>query len=186
MDAARACAHPNKAHIFGDVVRHESETLVCNGEVALRITRGHWDIAELPEASPEFLARFFEIPWDHWPPITIGKWRALDDERGRLGFGGRYVRTGECHLARIESLRLIARLPRCDVWPLTREDDPLPFRFTGGIGLVGCSRLRPKDDTSRGVVAIMQPRYHYDGTPVAPSARIDLGLPGWPPPPPAE
>ena len=182
-DAVRLFASGDQDAVFGMVVSHDGEVLACNGEVALRVTRGHFQDVDFPPATPEFLERFEAIPWLPWPAADGGHWRALDDERGRIAAARPgWVLTGPCHVCRLESIRLLARLPRCDVWPATCEGEALPFRFNGGRGLVGFSRAKPLKIP----LAILQTSRNFDGTLKQRGAKIDLGLPGWPPPEPSE
>lgn len=137
---------PRPENVFGQACRHEGEIWAGNGYVAIRAARGRWIDAEFPEASPAFLERVMALPWDR--PL-VGPWRALEDarepilRRGSLALwaGHRLApspiwRVG-ASICRLALIRLIWRLPRCEVFlgPVDSAE-PLFFRFSGGHGLI--------------------------------------------------
>jgi hypothetical protein len=180
----REFVHRDAAHVFGRPVGHAGETLACDGHIALRVTRGHWMDSDWPEASAAYLARFPLDAWKVWPDPAGEHWREMDDERGRIAAArSGDVRIGKSFLASLEQARLLARLPRCEVWTAGGEGEHLKFRFSGGTGIVGF--LRSRHWKGAGVrLSILSPSYHYDGTPKTRGGKVDLGLKNWPPPPP--
>ena len=192
LEGLRSFRHPNPGHVFGAAVWHEGEALASNGLVALRATKGWWGPEDFEQASEGFLERFFGIPWGGMP--AGNEWSNLDDVRGTLYRGhpgvmydkGRdgwrfadccKVRVGGSVVVPLSVLQWVARLPRCEVWTgLGDGDQPLAFRFSGGVGMIA------PDASALVDFAIFEPRRHDDGSRIARSGpRPGFSLPGWPP-----
>lgn len=145
--------HPAAGHVLNPAVRYAGDILAGNGYVAVRARRGRWIDEEYPPASSEYLARFEKLPWNRFQSLQ-DDWRLLDDQSGRIFGRGQIgfwleVKTGwtvnaspvwrvnDSVLVRLSLLQLLARLPRCEAYTGAQDcEEPLFFRFSGGIGIV--------------------------------------------------
>lgn len=141
--------HPADWHLFRHARRHADEILAGNGYAALRATRGRWLDGEFPPATCEFLGRFGKLPWGKFPTGRDEEWRMMDYRRGDL-FRSAQIglwRDGKltpspvwsCNekRVRLSLLQLVANLPRAEVFVGAQDrDDPLWFRFSGGIAAI--------------------------------------------------
>jgi hypothetical protein len=184
--------HPREEHVFAQAVRHGQEIVAANGYLAIRVRRGLWLPSDFPEAGADYLARLARIPWERFSALQ-GPWRELseirgdlyrhgaravwrDDDSGRLSPGPIWrVATVP---VRLTLLQLVSRLPRCEVHAGTCDrDDPLFFRFSGGMGAI--ARDRKLAETSYEVFA---PQFGYDGVRIE-RPRVPAPNFGKPPPP---
>lgn len=201
-EALAEFCHPAEWHAFHRPRWHAGEVLAGNGYLVIRASRGRWLESDFLPASAEFLGRVGKLPWGRWDEIVKrDTWRALEDERGRIfarkrigvwadkgGIGASPVwMVGEIPV-RLSALQLVAMLPRCEVFtgPVGPED-PLWFRFSGGIGAIA----RDRKLTPGFSAALFVPRVDtLDGTLIhsrpTRTAPHRYTLPGWPPPEPAD
>lgn len=197
LDDLDEFTHPLTSHDLARPCPHDRDVFVGNTRIALRIHRGMWMASDFHEPAPEILQRFQKLPWhrfermpDEWTPLSncdrflyrnaqIRMW----DKDGRLSPSPIW-RVNEIHLVRLSCLQLIGRLPRCEIFTgETERDDPIYFRFSGGIGLIPKERkltlssfeiLRPNRCPLDGFRLKNQPR---------PTFQQD---PNWPPPEPLD
>jgi len=144
----REFCHPCDWHLFHEPRRYGGEVLVANGYVAIRARTGLWLDADHGAASADFVSRWGKLPWGRLDQLP-DDWRELDGHRGTI------YRSAQVHLwqddrlaptpvwavnevkVRLSLLQLVARLPRCEIYVgRPNADDPLWFRFSGGIGLI--------------------------------------------------
>lgn len=140
--------HPAEWHLFHHSRLHAGEVLAGNGYVALRATKGAWLDSDHQPATAEYLGRFSKLPWARWGQL-VDDWRPLDAHRGRIFERAQHGLWLDGRLApspvwavneirvRLSLLQVVARLPRAEVYCGSwNADDPLWFRFSGGIGLI--------------------------------------------------
>jgi hypothetical protein len=144
--------HPAEWHGLHRAVQHGGEVLAGNGYVAIRCRRGAWLDSDFPAASAEFLSRFGKLPWKRFETLR-DDWRLMDTQRGRIFAHGRHgqwlngrmapspVWALNEQLVRLSLIQLVATLPRCEVYVAHCDrQDPVFFRFSGGIGLIAADR----------------------------------------------
>lgn len=173
-DALAWFCHPRN-EVFRQPVRHpDGAVYAANGYLALRVSRGPLTFGEFQAASADFLARIDKLPWARLaldPARTVTPvWRALDEVRGLIYqgeplplwpgghmTGDKAVWTGGSMRVPLAMLQLLARLPRCEM--MLGGSDFLPFRFSGGEGLLAdrWRHARPADVPPH-VLSIFHPR----------------------------
>jgi hypothetical protein len=163
-EALEAFSHPDADDVLGQPYRMDDgpgSVLAGNGHVAIKAYRGWFhedDFQPVPEAVVERIAK---LPWS-WitaPENRPTDWRALDDVRGDLydtapielftKADGKWrlaptpgVRIADRAIVPLSILQQIARLPKAELLMVNlRLDQPVAFRFAGGMGVIGCHRF---------------------------------------------
>lgn len=193
--------HPSPASPFHEPRQQGRETIVANGHLALRITKGNWFDSDIPPAedAPEFLERIGKL--DFAAPFTSPHWQPLEDVAPRLFAHGSIslwlngkrapspvVFVAGRFRARLAVLQLVSRLPRAEIHTGPADPSkPLWFRFSGGSGLIARDRNL---DTCGPAFAIFEPeRCLYTDARLERRQRFQgLEMPGnpWPPPEPID
>ena len=144
--------HPHPDHVFHRPLRWQDGLAACNGYMLIIANRGLWLESEHPEPAGEALERLQKITMPEMASFPDDSWISLRDHTGTL-----FTRPGEhpawtdqhrpaispvwsiktVFMAKLSWLQMIARLPRAELClHCLRADAPLPFRFTGGRGLL--------------------------------------------------
>jgi hypothetical protein len=157
---AREFCHPDSAsplHHPCRITLPDGNTALAagNGYIALLATRALvlWD--ELPDPAPEFLTRWFTLPWETYPATApAADWRPADTlrascfKRGHiLPWQPKPIRPAPTPLVqyastilRLSHLQQILRLPGAQIYsPYQGPPHPgsrLWFRFAGGWGIL--------------------------------------------------
>ena len=149
IEALLAFCHPWDGHLLSQPRRGDGEVLAANGYIAIRAKKGWWLESDFQPAGEEYRKRFDKLPWARFERLG-DHWRPLDNVRGDLFRSGKIEpwlrhRPAPTPLwlfnsrlrVRLSHLQLVAMLPRCEAFTGTDDrDDPLFFRFTGGIGIM--------------------------------------------------
>lgn len=142
--------HPDPGHMLAVPVWAAGEAWAGNGFMAIRVRRGLWLEGDFPDPPAGAALRLLGLPWGKFERLADA-WRPMEDAGRALDLRGIIAPWTERHrcapspvwrvstgfLARKSHMQLIGRLPRCEVYVAgVRADEPLLFRFSGGIGMV--------------------------------------------------
>ena len=146
--------HPKEGHLFGSPAwGRDGKLYVANGWVALRFFNFPAEFGTGPMAAVD---RLMKQPWHSARHEDAAAWRRLDDvtldifkegllepwHPARLAYrADPCARINFGALVPVVSLQMISRLPRCEIYTALDRDQPVPFRFNGGEGLL--ARLTP-------------------------------------------
>jgi hypothetical protein len=183
--------HPEEWHGLHRIVRHEDEVLTGNGYVAVRCRKGAWLPQDFPHASAEVLGRFGKLPWGRFGKLP-DVWRDLDAQRGRIFHHGRIelwhkgrlaptpVWRVNDRLARLSLLQLVTMLPRVEIFTGAQDrEDPLFFRFSGGVGILALDRKLTL--ASADLFPPARDLWSGERLPERRVPRPSFALPNWPP-----
>lgn len=152
IDDLRQFTHPRPDHVFHVPFLWQDGLAACNGHMLILASRGLWLEKEHPEPAGEALERLQKIHIPDYTAPPADSWVSLGDhsydilrkpspkpiwsDNHKLRYSPLWLIAGE-FLARLSFLQIIARLPRAEIClHLIRAQSPLPFRYTGGRGLL--------------------------------------------------
>lgn len=151
--------HPRVGHLLSQPAwGREGALYVANGWVALRFFGFP---ASFGTGPMEIVDRLRKQAWHNSQHEDKAAWRKLDDvtldifkegliepwHAERLAYrADPCVRINFGALVPAVSLQMISRLPRCEIYTALDREQPVPFRFNGGEGLL--ARLTPSAEAA--------------------------------------